>query len=296
MNVVRSEAKQGAQVPDEWLDLISLISELRIIKSESEIACIRQAVDVAAEAHHTLMKHCQPGQFEYELEGLFLYECVKQGCRQLAYPSIVGGGSNGCVLHYTDNQAVLNAGDLVLVDAGINYEGYASDITRTYPVSGRFSPDQKIIYEWVLRAQQAAIEKIKPGLAWNIIQETIVGILTQGLLELNILKGEWHHLVQSKAYRPYYRHSSGHWLGLEVHDVGNYRTGEAWRLLEPGMVLTVEPGLYFPPDDQQIDKRWRGLAVRIEDDILVTASGCEVLSSRLPKTVDAIEQSMAHDQ
>jgi Xaa-Pro aminopeptidase len=275
-----------------FCDFLSLIAEERLIKSDAEIALLRQAITVSAEAHSVLMQQCVDAMPEYALEALFAYACAKQGCRSLAYPSIVGGGANACTLHYVQNDQPLKNGDLVLVDAGAEYQGYAADITRTFPVNGRFSADQKALYSIVLEAQCAAIALVKPGTRWDRLQAMIVKTLTEGLVALGILKGAVDQLIDTKAYQAFYQHGSGHWLGLDVHDVGAYKQAENSRLLAPGMVLTVEPGLYIPADCQTVDPRWRGIGIRIEDDVLVTDTGHEVLSVAVPKTIEAIEALM----
>ncbi len=275
------------------IDIQQAIHALRVIKSPAERALMQKAAEISAEAHIRVMQASKPGLIEYELEAEFIYEVMRKGCRALAYPSIVGGGVNACTLHYNENDQVLRDGDLVLVDAGGEYQYYASDITRTFPVNGRFSEDQKAIYNLVLESQLAAIECIRPGIRWDTLQKKILKILVPGLVALGILKGEPAALIKEKAYRSVYMHSSGHWLGLDVHDVGDYLVNDTSRLLEPGMVLTVEPGIYIAPNTPNIDKRWWGIGVRIEDDILVTDIGHQVLSEAAPKTVEAIESLMA---
>lgn len=260
-----------------------ILSEMRLIKDASEIALMRRAAEISAQAHVRAMKFCKPGLFEYELEAEYLHEFTKQGARSPAYTSIVGTGANACILHYIDNQTQLKEGELVLVDAGAEYGHYAADITRVFPVGEQFSKAQKIIYELVLKSQLAAIELARPGIAWDTMQAVIVDILAEGLIALGIIS-------DPSEYNKYYMHNSGHWLGLDVHDAGSYRVDGISRLLEPGMVLTVEPGLYFPQDALEIDSKWRGIGIRIEDDILVTENEPEVLSKGVPKTIQAIEQ------
>lgn len=272
--------------------LLPLIHEMRLVKSPSEIQLMRKAAQISADAHIALIKHCQPKKMEYELEALFVYECLQKGCRAMAYSPIVGGGKNACTLHYTANNAPLNNGELVLVDAGAEYHYYAADITRTYPINGKFTAEQKAIYSLVLKAQLAAINAIQPGTRWDMLQTIIVDILVQGLINLDLLNGESQALIRQQAYRRFYMHGSGHWLGLDVHDAGEYKIHGEYRTLVPGMVLTVEPGIYIAPDDTSVDKRWRGIGVRIEDDILVTETGYEILSKSLPKTIEAIENLM----
>jgi Xaa-Pro aminopeptidase len=239
------------------------------------------------------MKACKPGMMEYELEAELVYEFRKGGSRSPAYSPIVGGGANGCVLHYVENSAKLNDGDLVLIDAGAEIDSYAADITRTFPVNGKFSKEQKLLYELVLKAQLAAIKEVKPGNHWNDPHDTAVRILAQGLRELGLLDGSVDELIENGHYKRFYMHRTGHWLGMDVHDVGDYKIDNAWRLLEPGMVLTVEPGVYIAGGDKAVDKRWWNIGIRIEDDVLVTQQGHDVLSKDIPNTVDDIERLMA---
>jgi Xaa-Pro aminopeptidase len=222
-----------------------------------------------------------------------LHEFSMNGARHPAYNSIVGSGANACILHYVENSAVLKNGNLVLIDAGCELEHYAADITRTFPVSGRFNREQRAIYEIVLEAQTKAIREVKPGNHWNQPHDTTVRIITQGLVDLGLLDGDVAELVELEAYKPFYMHRAGHWLGMDVHDVGDYKVGDEWRVLEPGMVLTVEPGLYVSPDNHAVAKKWRGIGVRIEDDVVVTRGGRRVLTADAPKTVEEIEKVMA---
>ena len=239
------------------------------------------------------MQYCRPGMFEYELEGELNHQFVRGGARYPAYLSIVGSGANACTLHYVTNNSKLREGDLVLVDAGCELEYYAADVTRTFPVSGRFSREQRILYELVLKAQQAAIAEIVPGNHWNQPHDASVRVITEGLVELGLLRGKVHNLIKRGAYRSFYMHRVGHWLGLDVHDVGDYRVGDEWRLLEPGMVMTVEPGIYVAPDNTRVARKWRGIGIRIEDDVVVTRDGCDVLTDKAPRTVEEIEAVMA---
>lgn len=275
------------------VDMTETIHELRLKKSPAECALMKRAAEISANAHVRVIKACKPGLMEYALEAEFMHEVFTQGCRALAYPSIVGGGINACTLHYVQNDQPLREGDLVLVDAGGEYHAYASDITRTFPVNGRFTEDQKSLYNVVLKAQLAAIQLIRPGLTWHSLQNMVLETLVPALVALGILKGEVDTLIKEKAYDIVYMHGSGHWLGLDVHDVGAYLVNNASRVLEPGMVLTVEPGIYIAPNNANIDKRWWGMGIRIEDDVLVTDTGHEVLSAAAPKTIDAIEALMA---
>lgn len=278
-------------LPDTVIDLMPFIHELRLIKSEEEIFCMRKAAEISAQAHLKLMKNTQPGQMEYQLEAIFNECCLQAGCRGFAYQAIVAGGNNSCTLHYTNNDRPLVAGDLVLVDAGGEYNFYASDITRTFPVSGKFTHEQKLIYELVLEAQLAGISKIKPGNTYDSVQLAILEVIVNGLLELGIMHGDAQQIIQAKTYTKFYMHSSGHWLGLDVHDPSRYKVGNKWRKFEPGMVLTVEPGIYIANTMTDIDAKWRGIGIRIEDDVLVTKKDHEVLSSGAPKTVAEIESA-----
>ena len=290
--VLKGQVRRGIKAPESFCDLEPILGEMRLFKSDAELDSLRQAARISVAAHLRAMRQCKHVQHEYQLEAELNYEFNRQGCRSVAYDSIVGGGENACVLHYTDNNQPLNQGDLVLIDAGGEYENYAADITRTFPVSGTFSPEKKSIYELVLKAQKAGIAAIKPGLPWNAVQQMILRILTEGLCELGILHGDVEQLLANEAYKPFYMHNSGHWLGLDVHDSGVYKINGEWRSLEAGMVLTVEPGLYISPETHGVDKRWWGIGVRIEDDVVVTKTGHEVLTGALPVDVHAIEALM----
>lgn len=287
----RSENQTIFNVPDTIIDLLPMVHELRLFKSEQEIEYMRQAASISAAGHLRLMQSCQPGQMEYQLEAVFNAYCLELGCRGLAYNSIVAGGNNSCTLHYTANDQALRAGDLVLIDAGGEYKNYAADITRTFPVNGKFNPEQRQIYALVLQAQLAGIEQVKPGNKWNAVQDAMVKIIVNGLLELGILTGDSKQLIKDKAFRKFYMHGSGHWLGLDVHDAGKYKQQGNWRAFEPGMVLTVEPGIYIAKDTPGIDAKWYGIGIRIEDDVLVTKKGNEVLSSFAPKSIEEIERA-----
>jgi Xaa-Pro aminopeptidase len=286
---LKQQVRRGVKAPSKLFDLEPLLSEMRLFKSPGEIALMRKAAQLSVDAHLSVMRQVKNANFEYELEATFIHALTQKGCRNVAYDSIVAAGANACTLHYTDNNAPILKDALVLIDAGGEYQNYAADITRTFPANGRFNPEQKAIYELVLKAQQAGIACIKPGIPWGFIQETIVQILTTGLIDLGLLKGEPAELIQSSAYTQFYMHNSGHWLGLDVHDCGRYKINHTWRPLEPGMVLTVEPGLYISEKSKGIDSRWLGIGVRIEDDILVTEGGCENLTGALPVSVQAIE-------
>ncbi|MDA1106904.1 MAG: Xaa-Pro aminopeptidase [Proteobacteria bacterium] len=293
VNQIRQQSRSGTRAPTEFVALDHLVHEMRLYKSRAEIGTMRKAAVIAAAAHRRAMQACRPGMMEYQLEAELRHEFLRSGSQAPAYNPIVGGGANGCILHYTENNTALKDGDLVLIDAGAELDNYASDITRTFPVNGRFSPAQRAVYEVVLAAQTAAINKIKPGNHWNEPHAAAVRVLTQGLLDLGLLKGKLSTLIKNEAYRRYYMHRTGHWLGMDVHDVGDYKVGDTWRMLEPGMVLTVEPGLYIPAGSKGVAKKWWDIGIRIEDDVLVTAGGHEVLSAPAPKTVAEIEAVMA---
>jgi len=292
LNKLKSQVRRGTKAPELLGDIEPILSEMRLFKSEAEVNLMRRAASISVNAHKKAMQRCKDLEHEYQLEAELIYEFSRHGCRSVAYDPIVGSGKNACILHYTENNAPLRPGDLVLIDAGGEYGNYAADITRTFPVNGRFSPEQKSIYELVLKAQKAGIAAIKPGLAWNAIQQIMIRILTEGLCDLGIIKGNVDELIASEAYKPFYMHNSGHWLGLDVHDCGRYKTNNEWRPLEAGMVLTVEPGLYISSNISSVDKRWHNIGVRIEDDILVTKTGHENLTGALPVDVDAIEALM----
>ncbi|MFA5984579.1 MAG: Xaa-Pro aminopeptidase [Methylococcaceae bacterium] len=292
INFIRTQSRTGVNAPGELVSLELILHEMRLFKSTEELKLIRRAAEVSAQAHSNAMKVCKPGLYEYEIEAELLYQFGKQGLRAVAYPSIVAGGKNACVLHYTENTDKLKSGDLLLIDAGAECDHYASDITRTFPISGSFSEPQKQLYQLVLDAQLAAIEQIKPGVPWNLAHDASVEVLTKGLVKLGLLKGKVSKLIKDEKYKQFYMHRIGHWLGMDVHDVGDYKVDKDWRLLEPGMVLTVEPGLYIPADCGQVDKKWRGIGIRIEDDVLVTKQGHEILTSAVPKSVADIEAIM----
>jgi Xaa-Pro aminopeptidase len=292
VNVIRSKVRSGAHPPGEFLDLDHLLHDLRLYKSAAEIRVMRKAGQISAQAHIRAMQHCRPGLYEYQLEAEILHEFGRNGARFPAYSTIVGSGKNGCILHYIENSAQLKDGDLVLIDAGCELEHYAADITRTFPVNGVFSKEQKALYEVVLKAQLLAINKIKAGNHWNEAHDATVKVITEGLVKLGLLKGKVSALIEKGAYQDFYMHRAGHWLGMDVHDVGDYKVDDQWRVLEEGMVLTVEPGIYVAPDNKKVAKKWRGIGIRIEDDVLVTRDGCEVLTRDVPKTVAEIEALM----
>jgi len=292
INQIRSKSRAGVVAPGELVTLEVIIHEMRLFKSVAELKLMRQAAEVSANAHVKAMQKCKAGLYEYQIEAELVYHFSQEGLRAVAYPSIVAGGKNACTLHYTENNDKLKNGDLLLIDAGAECDHYAADITRTFPISGQFSEPQKQLYQLVLDAQIAAIAQIKPGQPWNLMHDTAVEVLTQGLVSLGLLKGKVKKLIKDEKYKAFYMHRTGHWLGMDVHDVGDYKIDHEWRTLEVGMVLTVEPGLYIPADCKTVDEKWRGIGIRIEDDVLVTADGYEVLTSGVPKTIFDIETIM----
>jgi Xaa-Pro aminopeptidase len=292
VNQIKSQSRSGVHVPYEFVSLDHLLHDMRLYKSRAEQAVMKKAARISVAAHKKAMQACKPGLFEYSIEAEYNYEFSRNGAEH-AYPPIVGGGRNGCILHYTENSDPLKDGDLLLIDSGCEVEGYASDITRTFPVNGKFSSAQRDVYEIVLQAQKAAIKKVIPGNHWNDPHNAAVRVITKGLLELKILKGTLSRLLKEHAYRRFYMHRTGHWIGLDVHDVGDYKVGDQWRLLEPGMVLTVEPGIYIPAQSKGVLRKWWDIGIRIEDDVLVTAKGNEVLTSGVPTGIKEIEALMA---
>jgi Xaa-Pro aminopeptidase len=281
----------GAHTPDEFIGLDHLLHDLRLFKSRPEITKLRRAAKIAVTAHNRAMSLCRPGLHEYEIEAEFIHEFRRQGAR-LSYLPIVGSGPNSCVLHYHANDRRMEDGDLLLVDAGCEFGYYASDVTRTYPVNGRFTPEQRAIYDIVLEAQTAAFDQIAPGNHWNDAHVAAVRVITLGLRAIGLLKGNLRTLIRTGAYRPFFMHRTGHWLGMDVHDVGDYKVSDHWRLLERGMALTVEPGIYIAPGTRGVPKRWWGIGVRIEDDVVVTTEGHELLTDGLPRTADEVEAAV----
>jgi len=273
---IRKQSRNGVNAPGELVSLEHLLHEMRLFKSAEELELMRKAAEVSCKAHVRAMQQCQPGVYEYQIEAEVVHQFMQQGLRYVAYPSIVAGGKNACVLHYVENKDKLNAGDLLLIDAGAECDHYAADITRTFPISGKFSSAQKQLYQLVLDAQYAAIEQVKPGQPWNKAHDVSVKVLTTGLVKLGLLEGNIDKLIEDETYKQFYMHRIGHWLGMDVHDVGDYKINDEWRLLEPGMVLTIEPGLYIPENCETVDKKWRGIGIRIEDDVVVTQDGHEV--------------------
>jgi len=293
MNKIRQQSRQGIHGPTEIIALDHYLSDMRLYKSAAELHALREAIDISSKGHIKLMQVCEAGINERELEAQFIYHCFIYGTREQAYPSIVGSGKNACTLHYIDNKDICQEGDLILIDAGCEVDLYASDITRTFPVNGVFSTPQKQIYELVLRAQEAAINEVKPGNHWNQPHEAATKVIVEGLIALKLLKGTIISNIEKETYKKFFPHRTGHWLGMDVHDVGDYKAEGEWRVFEEDMVLTVEPGIYIP-ETKGVAKKWWNIGVRIEDDILVTKAGHEVLSANCPKTVKEIEEIMAN--
>ena len=289
LGTVRAKTRAGVRAPSALHLLDAALHPLRLIKSVTELAIMQRAADLSAEGHRRAMALAAPGRYEYELEAELLHTFTRHGCQAPAYGSIVGSGANACILHYGENDRCMQDGDLVLIDAGGELDHYAADITRTFPVNGRFSAPQKDLYEVVLAAQLAAIASVRPGASWQAPHDAAVRVLTQGLVDHGLLQGSVDGLIESNAFRRFYMHRTGHWLGMDVHDVGDYQLDGQWRPLVDGMVLTVEPGLYVSPDDETVAAHWRGIGIRIEDDVAVTAQGHHVLSAQAPKAVAEIE-------
>ena len=291
VNAVRARVRAGIAAPERVHDVRAVIDDMRLVKDAHELGVMRRAARIAAAAHRRAMQRARPGRYEYEIEAELLYEFRRNGAQFPAYSPIVAGGANACVLHYVSNDAPLRDGELLLIDAGCELDGYASDLTRTYPVNGRFSAAQREIYELVLAAQRAAMESVRPGKAWNEPHDAAVKVLAQGMLDLKLLSGSLDEVLQKETYKRFYMHRTGHWLGLDVHDAGDYKRQGNWRTLAPGMVLTVEPGLYLRAEDD-IPERLRNIGIRIEDDVLVADAGCEVLTAEAPKAIDDVEALM----
>lgn len=293
INTLRKQVKNGAHPPGELIDLSHVLHDMRLFKSKAEIELMRQVAQLSADAHMLVMKKCQPGLNEYEMEAEIRYQFANRGARFEAYNSIVAGGENACILHYVENDCELRDGELLLIDAGGELQGYAADITRTFPINGKYNQQQRQAYDCVLKANKLAIKQVKPGNAWTAPHDAAVRVLTEGLVEMGILTGDIDKLIDDEAYKTFYMHKTGHWIGLDVHDVGDYLIDKEPRILEEGMVLTVEPGLYFAPKTKGLDKKWWGIGIRIEDDVLVTKKGHDVLSKSAIKDADAIEKLMA---
>ena len=292
VNRLRSQAKQGMHTPHEFVALDHPLHEMRLFKSRAEIGSMRRAGEIACAAHRRALRMTAPGRMEYEVMAEILHEFHRRRA-DISYHPIVGSGPNSCVLHYRDNDRQMKDGELLLIDAGCEYEYYASDVTRTLPVGGRYGRRQRAVYEVVLEAQKAAIDKARAGGHWNDPHEAAVRAITQGLVRIGLLKGRVPKLIKDGAYRKFFMHRTGHWLGMDVHDVGEYKVGEQWRVLEPGMVMTVEPGIYIAPGTRGVRKEWWGIGVRIEDDVVVTDGEPEVLTAAMPSDPDEIERLMA---
>ena len=292
VNRVRAQVRQGAKPPHEFVALSHLLHDLRLYKSRGELRLMRKAAKIAADAHVRAMRSARPGMNEHAVEAELLHAFRTEGAVP-SYEPIVGGGANGCVLHYRANNAPLNDGDLLLIDAGAEYQCYASDITRTFPVNGRWSAAQRALYDVVLAAQLAAIDQVRPGRAFDAYHDAAVRVITRGLVKLGLLGGSVEKNLREHGYRKFYMHKTGHWLGLDVHDVGDYRIDGEFRVLEPGMVVTVEPGLYIAPEAKGVPAKFRGIGIRIEDDVVVTTGDPEVISAGAPKDADEIEALMA---
>ncbi|MBT9613829.1 MAG: aminopeptidase P N-terminal domain-containing protein [Burkholderiales bacterium] len=291
LNSVRAEARNGVTAPGGIRDVRSLLDEMRLFKDAHEIDIMRRAAQISGGAHRRAMQAARPGRWEYEIEAELLHEFRRHGAQAPAYTSIVAGGANACVLHYVTNNDQLKDGDLLLIDAGCELDGYAADITRVFPVSGQFTPVQKDLYELVLAAQTAAMAKVKPGCHWNEPHEAALRVLVQGMIDFELCAGSVDAVIESGDYKRFYMHKTGHWLGMDVHDAGEYKRGGDWRMLQKDMVLTVEPGFYVRPSDQVPERFWN-IGIRIEDDVRVTDGACEVLTQAAPKRVAEIEACM----
>jgi Xaa-Pro aminopeptidase len=290
VNSLRSGGSRGLHTPQEFVALDHILHDMRLYKSRSEISAMRKSAKVAVAAHKRAIRMTRPGLFEYEVEAEFIHEFRRHDARY-SYSPIIAAGVNACTLHYVDNSAALADGDLLLIDAGCELDYYASDITRTFPVNGKYNPEQRAVYEIVLEAQLAAIDKVRKGNHWNDPHDAAVKAITRGLKKIGLLEGSLPRLIKDGAYRQYFMHRTGHWIGMDVHDVGDYKVGDEWRVLEPGMVMTVEPGLYIA-DSRKVPKRWRNIGVRIEDDVAVSSNGPDVLTKGLVKDPDDIEALM----
>ena len=291
VNEIKSRVRSGVHAPMEYLDLTYILHELRLFKKSDELRVMRRAGRLSAAAHRRAMQVCRPGMYEYEVQAALEAHFMQGGSPYPAYPSIVASGENACILHYTENNAQCKDGDLLLIDAGAELDCYASDITRTFPLNGKYSPEQRALYELVLAAQNAAIEKVRADQPWRAYHNAAVNVLTQGMLDLGLIKGSLAEAIELETYKRFYMHGTGHWLGMDVHDVGEYKVEDSWRVLEPGMVLTVEPGIYITPDDD-VDERWHNIGIRIEDDVVVGKKEPEILSRDVPVDPDEIEAIM----
>ena len=292
---IRNQSRTGIVAPAEIASLEPILHEMRLFKSPAELDLMRRAADVTAQAHVKAMQLCRAGRYEYQVEADIVHHFMQSGLRAVAYPSIVAGGKNACTLHYTANNDKLKNGDLLLIDAGAECDHYAADITRTFPVSGKFTEPQAQLYQLVLDAQLAALEQLQPNTPWNVAHDASVEVMTKGLVKLGLLKGSLKKLIKDEKYKQFYMHRIGHWLGMDVHDVGDYKLNQEWRTLQPGMVLTVEPGLYISENCKTVDAKWRGIGIRIEDDVLITKTGYEIFTNGVPKTIVDIEALMARE-
>ena len=290
---MRAGIRRGIHPPEAIIDPGAILHELRLIKTEEEIAIMQRSADIAAEAHREAMKAARPGMKEYEIEALIEYIFRRNGASAPAYTSIIGSGANATVLHYINNDATLRDGDLLLVDAGAEYQGYASDITRTFPINGRFTQAQRDLYDLVLQTQLTCIEMVRPGVTMDELHNRSIELLTEGMVRLGLLAGDPQKLIEEETYKRFYMHRLGHFLGMDVHDVGKYHVNGQSRSLEPGIIITVEPGIYIAPEAEGVPDKYRGIGIRIEDDVLVTADGPRVLTSKASKQVEEIEQLMA---
>ncbi len=293
LNRVRAQSRVGISAPQSIFDVRAAVDEMRLVKDEHELALMRRAALISAKAHERAMRATKPGRMEYEIEAELLYEFRRRGAQFPAYWPIVAGGANACVLHYSDNKARLDEGALLLIDAGCELDGYASDITRTFPVSGKFSGPQKDVYELVLAAQAAAIGATAPGVPWNVPHEAAVRVLARGMIDFGLCRGSLDQVIETGDYKRFYMHRTGHWLGLDVHDAGQYKLADKWRPLKEGMMLTVEPGCYIRPGEGVPEAYWN-IGIRIEDDVLVTRDGCEIITAATPKSIAAIEALVGH--
>lgn len=285
----RRRARRGGTAPEVFIEPSTLLHEMRLYKDETEIAVMRRAAAIAKAGHEAGMRATRPGMHEYELETIIEHRYRSLGAQDVAYPSIVASGENACILHYNTNRDVLRDGDLVLVDSGCELDNYASDVTRTWPVNGRFSAEQRALYEIVLRAQEAAIAQVRAGNPFDAYHRTALRVLAEGLIDIGLLSGSVDSCIESKALDAFYPHRTGHWIGLDVHDAGRYKNpDDTSRILEPGMVLTVEPGLYVQPDSSA-DERFKGIGIRIEDDVLCTTGEPDILTIDIPKSIDELE-------
>ena len=293
VRMIGANGQLGAESPGEFIQLEHYLHELRLCKSSVEVDMMRRAADATCKGFQRILRYIRPGVMEYQIEAELYHEFAMNGAREPAYPAIVGGGANACIMHYVANNDELVDGDLVLVDAGGEYQNYVCDLTRTFPVNGRFTKIQSQVYDIVLRAQLAAIDEVQPGNSWNQPHEAAVRQVTQGLIELGVLEGDLEMLIREQAYLPYCPHKTGHWLGLDVHDVGDYQVNGHWRVFEKGMVTAIEPGIYFSPEMVEVPSELRGIGIRIEDDVLVTSKGNDVLTGDVPKTIIEIQSFMA---